>query len=243
MIFKNKHSQGSTLTISIMMMALVFASVYTVSTISVRNTKQFFNTVTGGTAIIVADGGAERGLWAHLRNQSSYVGNCDTNPPEYQTEDLAVPLENFAVNHCKTSLLPNPSTITLGSDATKEAYVIDPANSSGPSNYSEATFVWVAGSGTIRVCAWSAPDCATAGGADLIANFSQSGTNSQTVNLNNVDDRYIILYQADASGYSVSVSGKDESSNGKGLPADLATIVGIGNDAFTSRQIKVLVPQ
>lgn len=237
-----KQSNGSTLTISILMMALVFASVYAVSTISVRNSKQFFNTLIGGIGIVGADAAAEKGLWAHIRNRPASIGNCDTTPAQYQTEALQAPNDDFTISNCKTMLMPNPSVIDIAPNSTKEAYIIDPSNPSGPPNYSQATFTWAAGSGTIKVCDWGTANCSV---GPHIGNYSQSAPgNTNTLALNPAN-RYQILYEAGPSGFSVSVSGKDQSNpaQDKGLPADLATIKGEGYNLFISRQLKVEVPQ
>lgn len=234
-------TKGSTLAISILMISVIFASVYGLSNISIRNTRQFFNIVSGGTGIMGADGAVEKGLWAHIRDRGAFLGNCDATPAAYINESLQAPNDDFTISNCRTALLPNPSTLDIAPNTIKEAYIINPTDPSGPSNYSEVTFTWSAGSATIKVCSWYTADCSA---GPHMAQFSQSAAgNSNTVVLNIAPDRYVILYETGLNGYTVSVSGKDESGNSKGLPADLATIIGLGKDLFTSRQVKVLVPQ
>src|SRR3989338_170246 len=240
------HEQrGSTLILTVLVMATMLTSMYIMANISVRGIRQIFASVSGEQALLAADAALEHGLWAHLREQGTVNGNCEQTPAEYEAFALSGSLSDMSVKHCRSTLITNPSDIILVPDDQstaaredlKEIYVTDPTNPDGPSNYSEVTFAWQAGSGNVKVCLWSVPDCDT---GPWLANFLQSSQSlPTTVLLNTADDRYVIWLAGGPTGYTVMLSAEDESCNRKGLPAEGVTVKGYVQDSNVTRWLDV----
>ncbi len=238
---------GSTLMLTVLVMATMLSSMYVMANISVRNIRQMFNSVTGEVALLAADAGLEQGLWAHIRNKAEANGDCDVSPVEYQADSLSNYLAEVSIMHCKSALMPNPSDIYIGLDdpntttdeSEKEIFVTNPSDPEGPSGYGEATFQWLGGSGSVKVCSWNVPDCEA---GPWLANFSQNDQSGPTtVTLNTADDRYIVFLEAGPVGYTVRVSAEDEAGNGRGLPADVVTVKGLGRDPIVNRVLDVKI--
>src|SRR3990167_2102900 len=130
--YKLQAKKGSTLILSMLIMATIFSSMYVLTSIALRNVRQISATVRGEVALVGANAALEEGLWAYNRNVAAYEGDCDKSPPQYEADNLGGELSQTSILSCNGNLLSNPADLVtfpdnLGTgerEDVKEIYII-----------------------------------------------------------------------------------------------------------------------
>lgn len=237
-LIKLKGSQGSTLLMSVLILTTILGFMYVLADVSIRNVRQTSSLVNGEKAVLAAESVTEMALWLHFREKTDFEGNCDTNPPTFRQTTLG----STTLEHCKSTVFSNPYTFDLLPDDLtspeeehiREIYLVDRSvNPPGGANYSQISFTWVGGSGSIKVCEWSNSDCSQ---SPWVAHGTLNNSGA-TLTANLVPGRkYVVRIEGSRiGGFSVSARGVDGSGNPKGLTSDLVIVRGRASDFFSTR--------
>lgn len=240
------RSRGSTLLLSVLIVSSLGATIFVLGSLSVRNVKQVFSSVSGESVVLAADAALEQGLWDLVRSGNYTGGSCSANPPTYtDAGTIQSTVSQINTKYCRTFYTDSPTTVNVDPGETRNIYLVDPEDPQASSNYSEVSFNRLDGSGQVTVCEYVSDDCTS----DYISQFYMPPNENETVSpLNyggNNNDRYIIILEyTSGEVFSVEISAKDENGDPKGLPSAAATIRGLAEDEFTTRfyEIENILP-
>jgi len=224
----NDNQKGTTLLLSILVLAAITAIVFSISSIAV-NEIQTNSDITKTEPVLKADEGIGEDALFKLLHGSSSMAPCTS--PSTQT------LNGVAVSLCAGAYLASPYTFDMVANDQKDLYLVNPTSQTSAPGYTSASVTITGGiNGTIYLCTIDIVDCPSAPAQTRVLNPSSQPTWSSALDPSTKYQLIIVNGSGGVGSYSVSTAPN-------GLPSGTTTIQAVGARDGITRKLQILVPQ